>query len=180
MMSKACRNRITAWGMMGLLVVGLNVWSALPARAVPIDYTLAGPSVVGEITTDNTLVNPYVAWSISSAGSSWNNLSDAGILANNFSSPGVIQLDTVNHAGLEMKLFSSNTGSGINATYDLTVFDALRFPPVQILGVGGVGLLIRSSSNVPEPPPGLLFPIGLLVLAGARWWTHRQERLPLG
>jgi hypothetical protein len=46
--------------MMGVLVVGLNVWFALPARAVPIDYTLAGGTAVGGFTLD-VLVGSSVA-----------------------------------------------------------------------------------------------------------------------
>ena len=80
MLSKKGLSRITAWGMMGVLVVGLNVWFALPARAVPIDYTLAGGTAVGGFTLDDTLVNPYTAWTISFEGTTWNNLIDVASL----------------------------------------------------------------------------------------------------
>src|SRR5437879_6203396 len=67
-MEKACRNRITTWCMMGLLVVGLTVWFALPARAVPIDYSFGNDPtdccISGVFSLDKSLLTPYVTWDI--------------------------------------------------------------------------------------------------------------------
>ena len=175
-MKQTCRNRITTWCLMGLLVVGLNVWFALPARAVPIDYTLAGGTAVGGFTLDDSLVNPYTTWHIrTTEGFLFSSLFDTAI-TNDSPAPGTFDLVTLNGstpAFFELKVQLPNSYSIILLE---SGFLACGHP---LLHVCDTGTLI-SSNSVPEASPGVLFLISLLVLAGARWWTHRQERLQLG
>ena len=167
-MKRTCRNRITSCIMMGLLVVGLTVWFALPARAVPIDYTLNGGSAVGGFTLDDTLADPYTAWTISIFGHVYDNVTDTFITLNFSPVFGTFYLQTQNSdpSILNLNIIFPNTYQ------------------IQVSTTGGTlsdeGSFARKSQSVPEAPPGVLSLIGLLVLASARWWTHRQERLQLG
>lgn len=64
------RNRVPAWVMMGLLVVGLTGWFALPAS--------------GGFTLDDTLSAPYVHWQFDFLGALFNDGTDSFQLANTF------------------------------------------------------------------------------------------------
>ena len=178
-MRKTWRKRITAWGMMGLLVVGLNVWFAPPARAVPIDYTLAGGQAVGGFTIDTTLGAPYIEWNLgfTSVSLFWNNLTDDSPPFANFSSaPGEFNLESTT-SGQRLDLVTTGFGLGSIPSYHLFFFNVNS----TFCCTTDNGFLIKTSNAIPEPHPGALTLIGLLVIiAGARWWTHRQERLPLG
>jgi hypothetical protein len=177
MMGKTWRKRITTWSMMGLLVVGLTVWFALPARAVPIEYTLEGGAAVGEITFDNTLASPYTAWTISIQGQSFSNVTD--VINNNICNSGICTLstsDTINPISSKSLQFTNQFDIGLNNHYSMTVIVCREL----CFTFGDGGILVKQGQNVPEATSGVFFLIGLLVLAGARWWTHRQARLQLG
>ena len=182
-MKRTCRNRMTSCIMMGLLVVGLTVWFALPARAVPISYTLEGGAAVGGIIFDNTLINPYIAADITFQGVEYN-------LA--FANPPLVNIIDNTCVGgcalaidLSFDIFMQFTNSFnplISNPYHIAVtienegVCTTTPNPCSITTDNG----ILHANNVPELPPGVLVLIGLLVLASARWWTHRQERLQLG
>src|SRR5438132_11166 len=104
MMSEKCRGRISAWGMMGLLVVSLTVWFALPARAVPIDYTLAGGSAVGGFTLDATQATPFITWDITAVGLNFNNLTDDAVIVNSQVLSNTFSLSTDSNGGIRFNL----------------------------------------------------------------------------
>jgi len=172
------RERIHAWGMMGLFVVGLSGWFVMPARAVPIDYILVGGLATGGFTIDTTSVAPYQSWAIDVAGDGWSNLTD------------IITIKNSEEGGLNTGIFDLETrASAIGSFYVLSLatnfVEASGITYALNVSTGGVRLVdevgrVERAASVPEPTPGILLMIGLLILAGARWWTHRQEGLLRG
>ena len=173
-MKKPRRNRITTWGMMGLLVVGLTVWCALPARAVPIDYTFVFSGGGSGFTIDDTLAQPYIAWNISYDGGTWNNLTDTSTPINITLQPGRFELNTISFGTDNLYLFTNFIGDPFGP------FAGISWNCPGGSPCDNFFYVFPRPSIIPEPPSWILFPIGLLVLAGARWWTHRQERLQWG
>ena len=171
-MIKTCRNRVTAWVMMGLLVVGLNVWFALPAMATQIAYVLGGGTASGGFVLDDSLsTTPYVNWDITFGGHSFSFGTDVGQIDNSADGTGGFTLTTSN--GVDTLFFNASNIDSSGGVY----FAAL---PGNEAGGQENGQFTPAGNSVPEMSPGVLFMIGLLVLAGARWWTHRREGLQRG
>jgi hypothetical protein len=67
--------------------------------------------------------------------------------------------------------------------YTFTVFDSLDYRFIILVDSvdlsHGTGQVLATQS-VAEGPSFALLMIGLLILAGARWWTHRQQGLQRG
>jgi len=176
-MIKTGRKRLKAWSMMGLLVVGLHMGIALPARAIPINYILeGGANSSGVFSLDQSLTTPFVTWDINATFNTYfSNISD------------LVFHNLAIHSGQQVE-FDLNTNNALLQDLTLRVvlpspdFAGLWIMQVSALqGIGSdIGFISQVQSPVPELPTGGLFMIGLLVLAGARWWTHRQERLQLG
>ena len=167
-MSQTWGKRITAWGMMGLLVVALDVGFAQPAKAVPIPYNLDGGLASGGFILDDSLVlGPYIAYAIDIGGQSFNSLSAITIV--NALDGGLFVLYSQNPVGSTFRMNTELSTLSYRALFDNSTG--------VVIETDG---RIKATTNVPEPTPGVLLMIGLLVLAGARWWTHRQQGLQRG
>ena len=162
-----------------------------PAMAVPLTYSLSGPVLTGIVTIDDTLIlGPFTAWDLFEGGTHWTfanggfandtvlqNVSISGPVG-----PGNFYLVTVESTfgnTLNFQAFTDSPlgcpGQPFNNCYSAAFSDA-----------DGNGLVERgfffppTVSSVPEPSIILLLATGLLSLAGARWWQHRQERTQVG
>ena len=179
---------IKAWigrGMLSLVLlggaVGISGVGPPSALAIPLsgDYLITSGGMQGTFSIDGT-THLFTAWDLifpnvgtvpvttyTSPNPAPNLLQPEDAIGGSSAS-----IHFQDQAGNSFSFYASSIGSP-NWLY--SIFDVS-----QQFGYTSFGNIAPVAQPVPEGQSVVLLMIGLLFLAGARWWTHRQERLQLG
>src|SRR5207245_479121 len=137
---------------------------------------------------DNTQPAPFISWSMTFidlfAGPGFGTTSGFNNVVLNSCDVNTCTLSTDDELIFPPSCFPQN--GGVCQGDAITFTTPNTHPFLQTFSASGVqfdtqsgngpGFSVQGKLSIPEPRPGILVLIGLLVLAGARWWTHRQER----